>query len=101
MVGICEEKVIEVATDLLRRTHGGIKVNLSLLRIRREYARQHVSLDLCGNIELGTDSLLLGSDCGDLVDIILGLCGQVLKCPGKDLDLIICEIRVLDLEIEG
>ena len=100
MVLVNKEEVVEVSSDLPCRNHRGIDIELASLRIRREYAGKHVGLYLGGNVELGTNSLLLRSDFGDLFDVVLVPFGQILEGLCKNLDLIVRLVNLVHLEYE-
>ena len=58
---IHQEEVVEIAAHFLGRVHGGINLELSPFREGGENIRQHICLNLGGNIQLCADSLLLRS----------------------------------------
>ena len=53
-VGLVDHKeIVEVAADLLGRVHGGVYIKFRTLRESREDVRQHIALDVAGDIEFG------------------------------------------------
>ena len=58
MILIDQIEVIEVSPDFPCRFHGGIQFKLMVFRKRRELCRQHIFLNLGGDIQLGPDLFL-------------------------------------------
>ena len=95
---IHHEEVVEVSPYFLCGNHGGVQVELLGVGIRRENPRQHVGLDLCSDIELCADALLLRRDPGDLLDVFDRARGKVRKRLCKNLNLILGAEGILHLE---
>ena len=95
VIVVHQEKVVKIAADLLGRGHGGVEVKLRPLREGREDPRQHIRLDLGGDVQLRADALLFGGNGGQVrdvaVDIPLHLLHGVAECfhfiAGPDVQL--------------
>ena len=66
---IHQEEVVEIAAHFLGRVHGGINLELSPFREGGENIRQHICLNLGGDIQLRADSLLLRGHLQKLPDV--------------------------------
>ena len=62
-------EVVEVSADFFCRIHRGIDVKVSSFRERRENTRQHIRLDLCGNVQFRADAFLLFCHSGQVVQV--------------------------------
>ena len=71
MCSVCQEEVVEVSSNLLRRMHGRIEIKLFQEVVSTEVARKHTCLNTGSDIELCSDPLLLGRDLGDVLDVVI------------------------------
>ena len=88
MVVIHQEKVVEVAADLLRRCHGGVNVELVALGEGGEDAGQHGRLNVARHVQLRADALLFRGDAAEILNIFIQLRHHVLERMGKLLQLV-------------
>ena len=88
MALVHHEEIVEIAAHFLGRIHGGKNIELRPIGEGRKHTGQHGSLDLLGNIQLRTDSLLLCRHRLQLVDIGPDVGIHLLESFKQFLDLI-------------
>ena len=98
VVGVDQEEIIEITADFSGRFHRRVNIKFPAPRERREYVGQHTVLDPVGHLQLCADPFLLPGDLGNILYILSGLSGLVLKSLRQNLNLIIRPIGILHFE---
>ena len=89
MVVVHQEEVIEVAADLLGRSHAGKNIKVIVIGESRKHAGQHIRLDPSGHIQLRTDPFLLRRDRSQMPHIVCDLFFHPVDGLGQYADFIL------------